>query len=271
MQPFQMAARRRNAARRPPTSLSVDEFSVELDFAGDRTDLVRRIERLWRHLDTLGLDDDDRKLIEIGRAAKKNFAQSFSTAIAQKTADALRSDFPGIRPDQDGAGQESLSVGSRGLKKLDVNYSTTRSGLELAVSIKTINFKDERTGRYTKNARRVDGELRAEAQDCHGRQPYAVLAAYVFLPIDAASDGHGSVSSMKHIAEILSKRTGRVGTGDDASLFELAFIALYDESGRVVLFCVDSEVPERGVPSDTLTFEGSLALLRRLHNERNRR
>ncbi len=260
---------------RPPISqtisASLDDFSAELARAGDGENLVDRIRRLTDHIDRLGIGEADRKLIEIGRGAKKNFAQAFSTAIAQKIANALRGSFPGIQPDQDGVGHESLSAGSRGLKKLDVNYSTSRSGLELAVSIKTINFRDDSTGRYTKNAKRVDGELRAEAQDCHGRQPFAVLAAFVFLPLDAAEDAKREVSSLKHVANILARRTGRTATTADNSIFEIAFIVLYAPDGSAVVLRADENIPERGVPSSALTFSEALAEVRRMHSDRNNR
>lgn len=265
-----MATKRRARSKKPPTSPSVDDFGSELAHGGDRADLVRRIARLWQHLGTFGLDEADRKLIEIGRAAKKNFAQRFSNSIAQKTADALRGDLRDISPDAEGRGHESLSAGARGLKKLDVNYSTPRSGLELAVSIKTINFKDEVTGRYTKNTKRVDGELRAEAQDCHTRQPFAVLAAYLFLPEDAANDGKQGPSSLKHNVQVLARRAGRQATGDDPSLFELVFVGLYRDDGHVVFFPADDEVPDDGAPSVVFTFSETLEQVRQLHAARNR-
>ena len=235
-------------------------------------DLLQRIDRLRRHFEKLELDEADRKLVTIdGRAAKKNFAQRFSTAIAQKVADTLRPDFKGIVPDAHGGGHESKSAGARGKKKIDVNYSTTISGLELAVSIKTINFRDEQSGRYTKNTKRVDGELRAEAQDCHKRQPYAVLTAYVFLPLDAASDGRNGRSSLKHSADVFGARGGRHTTKDSASLFELVYIGLYDDDGRVEFFAADERVPENGVPSAVMTFPETLAQVRALHRSRNSR
>ena len=78
---------------------------------------------------------------------------------------------------------------------MDVNYSTVELGLGLGVSIKTINFPDPKTRRYTKNYTRVDNELRAEAADYHERQPYAVLCAVVFLPLEACDDGGVSAPS----------------------------------------------------------------------------
>lgn len=254
--------------RKIPISSDLDDFKAELGFAGDRADLVRRVNRLMGVLETLGLDETDRRLLELGRGEKKNFAQRFSTALAQKVAGGLRRDFPGIQPSADGAGHESLSKSATGLKKIDVNYSSPRSGLELAISIKTINFKDENTGRYTKNTKRVDGELRAEAEDVHKRQPYAVVVAYLFLPIDAATDG--KLSSVKHNADTLIHRSGRVDTKNENSLIELAFIGLYTDDGRVSFFRPEA-VPPTGVPSTPMTFRQTLADVKKLHAKRNPR
>jgi hypothetical protein len=264
-------AKPRRSPAAVPTSATVDDFSKELEYAGDRADLDGRIVRLRALLAGLDLDEKDRQLIELGRGEKKNFAQRLSTAIAQKTADVLRSRCPGINPGADGRFHESKSAGSKGLKKLDVNYSTVRSGLELAVSIKTYNFKDETTGRFTKNSRRLDGELRAEAQDCHERQPFAVLSGYLFLPDVAANDGKLGPSSLKHNANVLAQRTGRVSKSAEASLFELVFIGVYSAGGSVRFFKADSDVPDNGLPGTTVSFSDTLAEICASHEERNRR
>jgi hypothetical protein len=139
-------------------------------------------DRVDRELRSAG----NRDLVALGSATdKKNYAEAFSRALAQRFADALRGSFEGILPDVKGVGQESRARTGKGLKKLDVNYSTVELGLGLGVSIKTINFRDLKTGRYTKNYTRVDNELRAEAADYHERQPYSVLCAVFFLPSDA--------------------------------------------------------------------------------------
>ena len=115
--------------------------------------------------------------------------------LALLFAQHLRGIFPEILPSKDGSGQESRARTSKGLKKLDVNYSTVQLGLGLGISIKTINFRDAGTRRYTKNYTRADGELRAEASDYHERQPYAVLIAVIFLPLDSCDDGGRSAPS----------------------------------------------------------------------------
>lgn len=243
------------ATKRKATSggdRAMDRLDDELGKAGDRKDLALRIERVRAALDAFGLEARDRELVEIGRGAKKNFAQRFSNALALKVAHALRPTFRGILPDENGKGQESLSASAAGLKRLDVNYSTPQIGLGLAVSIKTINFKDDATGRYTKNVRRVDGELRAEAQDCHVRQPFAVLTAILFMPLDAANDG--ATSSMKHAANVLAARSGRKSREDDASKFELAFLGAYDDDGSVQFHEANSAFPERGLPRGGVAF-----------------
>lgn len=42
-------------------------------------------------------------------------------------------------------------AGGIGAKKVDITWATEEAGLLLAVSIKTINFRDGRTGNFQKN------------------------------------------------------------------------------------------------------------------------
>ncbi|MBL8922193.1 MAG: hypothetical protein JNJ54_25310 [Myxococcaceae bacterium] len=259
----------RSLAKRsaPPTSSNLEDFSKELAYAGDRKDLLVRVSRLKPKLGKL-LTGDELELVEVsGRAAKKNLAQRLSEAIAQKIANALRREFPGIQPDASGSGHESFSKGAGGVKKLDVNYSTKKSGLELAVSVKTINFADDATGRYTKNVKRVDGELRAEAQDCHKRQPYAVIAAYLFMPIESAKDGANGKSSAKHAAEVLAARSHRKDSSGPHEKVELSFIGLYEDQGTV-RFCFPDDVPLNGTPTRAIGFGRTLELLRKEYQQR---
>lgn len=122
------------------------------------------------------------RALAVTRADKKNYAEALSRKLAIRFANGLRPNFREILPDESGVGQESKARTAKGFKRLDVNYSRPEIGLGLGVSIKTINFRDPKTGRYTKNYTRVDGELRAEASDYHDRQPYAVMVAVVFIP-----------------------------------------------------------------------------------------
>ncbi len=203
-----------------------------------------------RQLENAG--DRDR-VARADRAAKKNYAERLSRELAQLVADGLRAEFPGILPSPEGRGQESRARTARGFKKLDVNYSTPELGLGLGVSIKTLNFVDPRTERYTKNYTRIDNELRAEAMDYHRRQPYAVLVALVFLPSDACDDGTPErKSSLAKAIEIFRFRAGREHPNDLPELFERIFLMLYETAperlGELTCLDVRDKVPKHGRP-----------------------
>lgn len=207
------------------------------------------------------------------RADKKNYAERFSRAIATLVANGLRPTFAGITPDEDGRRQEAPARTAKGFKKLDVNYSTTELGLGLGVSIKTINFADSGSSRFTKNFTRVDNELRAEATDYHQRQPYSVLVAVLFLPIEACQDGVRDVSSFGQAIRIFRHRGGREDARDEPDRFERVFVALYEHDGErhgdVVFFDVMDKPPKQGPPTTGLGFEGFVARVVETYDERN--
>lgn len=214
---------------------------------------------------------------------KKNFAQRLSDLLALKVADGLRRDFPGILPTMVGdkrTGVESAARTVKGVKKLDINYSTVQLGLGLGVSIKTLNFRDAGSRRYTKNVTRIDNELRAEAGDYHERQPFAVLAAILFMPQDSASDAGNKAndfSSFAHAAITLRFRAGRSTPRDSPDLFERLYIALYDaeentrDHGQVVCFDAGMPPPRRGMPrvERQMTLEQLLTDIKAAYDERN--
>jgi len=190
------------------------------------------------------------------RDAKKNYSERLSNAIAVLIAARLRDtgQFPEILPAADGSGREtrSMSGAGRKFKKTDVRYATADTGLELLVSIKTLNFRDDSSGRYTKNMVRNDHELRAEAMDHHERFPFAVLVGVFFLPVDACEDGASDKSSFAHAVLTFRPRTGRAGSDDTAAKFERFFVGLYDAASpsddRVGFFDVLDAPPRRGRP-----------------------
>lgn len=199
------------------------------------------------------------------RDLKKNYSERLSNAIAVLLATKLRATgrFASILPLPDGSGREtgSASGSNKKIKKTDVRYATSDTGLELLVSIKTLNFRDakkDRTtrrltiGRYTKNMVRNDHELRAEAMDHHERFPYAVLIGMFFIPIDACDDGATDKSSFAHAVMTFRPRSGRADTSSPAAKFERFFIGLYDANDptatHVGFFDVSNPPPRRGRP-----------------------
>jgi hypothetical protein len=195
---------------------------------------------------------------------KKNYAERLSRALATRVARQLRPTFPDILPGVDGSGHESRARSSKGYKRLDVNYSTPELGLGLGVSIKTINFRDASTKRYTK------------ASDYHERQPYAVMVALIFLPMDSCDDGDPrgkAPSSFGQAVTIFRFRAGRQKPVDPAVLFERVFIGLYETEearlGEVEFFDVTEAPPKRGRPARTLNFDEVIGEIVRTYDERN--
>jgi hypothetical protein len=200
------------------------------------------------------------------RAKKKNYSQELSTAVAKKLAEDLRSSFAGIE-----AGE--LEAGSaKGRQRVDVVFRT-KLGLGLGVSIKTYNFVDHSSKRYTKNAQRVDKELRSEAADLHGYQPRAVLAGLVLLPDAARADGRGKKSSLEHFLAICRTRTGRTRTDSEHDQFELLFVGTYglgrDGFGTRELHDAAEYRSGAGLPR-SLDWEDFLEAVRVAYEDRNK-
>jgi hypothetical protein len=216
-----------------------------------------------------------RPIESAAQAEKKNYAERFSKALSVLIANRLRPTFPSVMPLPDGTRQESRAPTGKGRKKLDVNYSTHELGLALGVSIKTLNFRDAASRRYTKNATRIDNELRAEASDYHERQPYVVMAGIVFVPIDSCDDGKNGRSSFAQIVEVLRHRANRLTPKDRDELFERIYIGLYDfvaSPASVIFFDVAQLAPPAGRPggSVSLDFEIMVHQIVALYKNRNR-
>lgn len=206
------------------------------------------------------------------RDEKENYAERLSRHLAQHFANELRKHFPGILPDPRGEGQENRARSAQKFKKLDVNYCTHALGLGLGVSLKTINFPDPKTRRYTKNLTRVDNELRAEAMDYHVRQPYAVLVGIVFLPADSCDDGSKTApSSFGSAVQIFRSRAGRQGPAGEAERFERIFLGFYELGGEVSFLDVMEGVPRTGPParSKLLGFDRLIDEIRMTYDSRN--
>lgn len=211
------------------------------------------------------------------QSEKKNYAERLSRELAQLFANSLRADFPGIYPDVAGKGHESRARTSKGFKKLDVNYSTPELGLGLGVSIKTLNFADAKSARFTKNFTRIDNELRAEAKDYHHRQPWSVLVAVIFLPAEAALDGRktgDAPSSFGQAVKIFRGRGGRTNPRNEEELFEKVYLGLYsldqENFGSVKFVDTDTAPPRHGPPTrGVMNLPGLLDAIKSTYDARN--
>lgn len=208
------------------------------------------------------------------RSDKKNYAQNLSAELALMIAECLRPHYPKARltPRADGTGLE-FSIGAKlDSKKTDVGVWDDAAGLILGVSIKTYSFRDyhgatakkpAHLGRYQRNVKRNDMELRDEADVLHRRQPYAVLFALFFMPRDACWDGVTGHSSFAHAVFTFRKRAGRRSADAPRSdLFEKVYIGLFTDDGALEFFDVENAPPKNQPPANTITLAELIDIMR---------
>src|SRR2546426_1051527 len=122
----------------------------------------------------------------------QRIALAFAEELRQRGLAGARPTAPG---DEDTSGAERRMAGGIGAKKVDVTWATDESGLVLAISIKTINFRDTRTRNFQKNLTNRRGDMLFEAVTLHRRFPYPGLAGPLFLYKGAAGGGAGKRAS----------------------------------------------------------------------------
>ncbi len=119
--------------------------------------------------------------------------------------------------------------GGIGAKKVDVTWATEESGLLLAISIKSINFRDRRSGTYQKNLTNRRGDMLFEAVTLHRRFPYAVLAGFFILDHQAKHDQTGRRrSTFENAHHKLRLFTGRNDPSGRDEQFERLYVVLLD-------------------------------------------
>jgi hypothetical protein len=170
------------------------------------------------------------------REEKKRYSEQASAAIAQALADELRhrglkEARPGGVGDFDNSGAERRMSGGLGAKKVDVTWTTAESGLLLAISVKSINFRDRRTNNFQKNLINRRGDMLMEGVTLHRRFPYSVLAGFFFLDKEAATDGTGKrQSTFLNAHARLRLFTGRADPAGREEQFERFYLILLDAS-----------------------------------------
>jgi hypothetical protein len=146
--------------------------------------------------------------------------------------------------------------------------------LALGVSLKSVHFPDGRSRHYTHNIKRNLEELRVEAFGYHTRQPFAVMIAVLFLPLDSCSNGkRGNASSFGTWVQRLRPYSGREDFEGHVDWFEKIFIALYDPGGsELEFFDVQRTPPKNSKPTtDMIQYKDWLASLHHEYLRRNRK
>lgn len=168
------------------------------------------------------------------QATKKNYNEKLSAAVALAVAAELRArGMEGARPTGPGetgaSGAERRLAGGIGAKKVDVTWATEESGLILAVSVKTILFRDGKTLNFQKNLTNRRADLLNEAVTLHRRFPYAVLAALLIFDVGAESDGTGRrKSTFLNAGPRLRLFTGRQDPAGRDEQYEKFYVLLAD-------------------------------------------
>lgn len=163
---------------------------------------------------------------------KKGYSEKVSQIIAVALADELRQiGLHQTRPTEPGltdqSGAERRMAGGLGAKKVDVTWATAEGGLMFGVSIKSINFRDKKSGNFQKNLTNRRGDMLFECVTLHRRFPYAVLFGVFLLDGEADKDGTDKRdSTFTNAHEHFGLFTGRDDPADRDEQFERMYIAL---------------------------------------------
>lgn len=205
------------------------------------------------------------------QADKRRYSEVMSQLLALAFAEELRQrGMAEARPAPSGvlgsSGAERRLAGGIGAKKVDVTWATEESGLMLGLSVKTINWRDARSGAYQKNLTNRRGDMLIEAVTLHRRFPYAVLGGFLFLDAGGAHDGTvRRKSTFRNAFPRLRLFTGRSDPAGRDEQYERLYLALVDATPTSVqLTCFQVSDPDHPV-----TFEQAFDDLVTLTVERN--
>ena len=205
------------------------------------------------------------------RSKKQSFSQKLSEALAQAFAQELRNrGLKGTRPappgELDKSGAERRMSGGIGAKKVDVSWATEESGLLCAISIKTINFRDRRTGNFQKNLTNRRGDMLFESVTLHRRFPYSVLIGFLVLDKASSDDStekrHSTFQNAHHRLRLFTGRDDPAGRDEQ---YERLYVCLIDTGP----FKPDFQVFQVGKPDAPIALKEVIDDIVRLVSERD--
>ena len=110
-----------------------------------------------------------------------------------------------------------------------MSWATEESGLQLAFSVKCINFRDRGNGNFQKNLTNRRSYMLFEAVTLHRRYPYAVLGGFLLLDKDAKTDGSDRRNStFYNVHRQLRLFTGRIDPAGRDEQYERLYVGLVD-------------------------------------------
>lgn len=170
------------------------------------------------------------------QSEKKGYSEKMSAVVAAALGEELQQrGLKEARPTGPGetglSGAERRIAGAIGAKKVDVTWATEESGLQLAFSVKCINFEDPRTKNFQKNLTNRRGDMLFESVTLHRRFPYAVLGGFMLLDQGAESDGTGKRrSTFANAHQRLRLFSGRSDPAGRDEQYEHLYVCLVDAS-----------------------------------------
>jgi len=205
------------------------------------------------------------------QANKKAYSERVSNQLAPAIAAELQErGLRGCRPLPAIAGKKRGSerriAGGLGDKKVDVTYATEHAGLVLAISVKTISWRDQKTKNFQQNLQNRKADLVFEVTTLHKRFPYSVVGGLLFLYEDARTDNKGSetrISTFARAHQLLKMFNNRSGTRNEDTKFEYLAIGVYKDDP------VAYELYEAGEPARRISFASLLEKLLVSVAERN--
>lgn len=212
------------------------------------------------------------------QSEKKRYSERVSNEVAPVLASELRK--RGLReaqprdPQAVGVkgkrGSERRIAGGLGDKKVDVTVATEHAGLVLAISVKTISWRDSKTRNFQKNLQNRKADLVFEVTTLHKRFPYAVVGGLVLLYEDAERDNElegrensTRISTYSRAHQLLKIFNHRQGTRNEDSKFEYLALGLYRTDPPTY------RLHEAGTPNRSLTLDEFLSKLLEVVAERN--
>jgi len=178
-------------------------------------------------------------LIATGASHDKNaWSNTFADGCARMVAAEFRMRLAGrltVLPDAGGnAEPPTITYFERGQpksKKIDVLVGDLVAGLQIAVSLKGVGFRDQTSLGFGKNITGRLYELESETRRLHEYRPQAVVVGLYFVPIGAVEDKRTArtPSGFADIVANVRSITGRIEPQrqDEWHRVDLGFVGLY--------------------------------------------
>lgn len=200
------------------------------------------------------------ELITSGTSSdKNNWSNTFADLCARMMADAIRAhDFARkltVLPDSSGSAEPpTITYWERGEakhKKIDVLAGDLVAGLQVAVSLKGVGFRDQQNLGFGKNITGRLYELENETRRLHEYRPQALVVALYFVPIGSVEDKKTdrTSSGFADIVTNVRRMTGRVDPHrqDEWHRVDLGFVGLY-VPGEIERFTTRDKDPAKRRP-----------------------